>query len=296
MTRAAIIAALFAAFLTRAQYLMGTVCEIDADVSAGAAFAECARIESMISTWRDDSELSRVNRGATPSAELASVLAIANDYKRETEGAFDPHIRALLNKWHIREPNVIPSVVEGPGGAGGDVKRATPPPGPSTTLGMTKLDYEEGGFAKGYAIDRMLDLLRDRGAKHAVINFGGQIGTLAPTEVTIADPKQRDHPVVALTLQQRSLSTSSTSEKPNHIIDPRSGVPVPARGSVSVIHDSALVADILSTALYVMGREHGLEWARAHHVLAIFIDHDFIETSAPVPGIRVLDAHFKLKD
>lgn len=266
MTRAAIVAALFAAFLTRAQYLMGTVCEIDADVPAAAAFAECARIESMVSTWRDDSELSRVNRGATPSPELASLLAVANDYKHETGGAFDPHIRALLNKWHIRE---------------GDVNAD---------------GYEEGGFAKGYAIDRMLDVLRRDGAKHAVINFGGQIGTLASTEVTIADPERRDHPVVALTLEQRSLSTSSTSEKPNHIIDPRSGVPVSARGSVSVIHDSALVADILSTALYVMGRERGLEWARAHHVLAIFIDHDSIEASAAVPGIRVLDAHFKLKD
>lgn len=264
MTRAAIVAALFAAFLTRAQYLMGTLCEIDADVPAAAAFAECARIELMVSTWRDDSELSRVNRGATPSTELASLLAVANDYKRETDGAFDPHIRALLNKWGIRK-----------GDAGG---------------------YEEGGFAKGYAIDRMLDVLRRDGATHAVINFGGQIGTLASTEVTIADPTRRDHPVVALTLQQRSLSTSSTSEKPNHIIDPRSGVPVPARGSVSVIHDSALVADILSTALYVMGRERGLEWARAHHVLVIFIDHDSIEASAAVPGIRVLDAHFKLKD
>ena len=295
MTRAALAAALFAALLTRAQYLMGTVCEIDADVPADAAFAECARIESMISTWRDDSELSRVNRGATHGAELASVLAIANDYKQQTGGAFDPHIRALLNTWGIRTP-VIPSVVEGPGRTAGDVKRAPTPPGPSTTLGMTELDYEEGGFAKGYAIDRMLDLLRDRGATHAVINFGGQIGTLTSTEVTIADPKHRDHPIVALTLQQGSLSTSSTSEKPNHIIDPRSGVPVPAYGSVSVIHDSALVADILSTALYVMGRERGLAWARAHRVLAIFIDHDSIEASAPVPGIRVLDAHFKVKD
>ena len=264
MTRAAIVAALFATILTRAQYLMGTVCEINADVPAGAAFVECARIESMLSTWRDDTELARVNRGATPGPELAALLAITNDYRRQTNGAFDPHIRALLNKWGIREGN-------------GD-------------------GYEEGAFAKGYAIDRMLDLLQREGATHAVINFGGQIGTLASTEVTIADPKHRDRAIVALTLQQRSLSTSSTSEKPNHIIDPRSGRPVPARGSVSVIHDSALIADILSTALYVMGREQGLEWARAHRVTAIFIDDSSIQASAPIPGIRVLDPHFKLKD
>jgi thiamine biosynthesis lipoprotein ApbE len=100
MTRAAIVAALFAAFLTRAQYLMGTVCEISADVPADAAFAECARIESMLSTWRDDSELARVNRGAAPGDELRALLAITEQYKRETDGAFDPHIRAL-RKWGI---------------------------------------------------------------------------------------------------------------------------------------------------------------------------------------------------
>src|SRR5436305_14130930 len=103
MTRAAVAAALLAAFLTRAQYLMGTVCEIDADVPADAAFVECARIESMLSTWRDDTELARVNRGATPGPELAALLAITNDYRRETDGAFNPHIRALLNKWGIRK-------------------------------------------------------------------------------------------------------------------------------------------------------------------------------------------------
>jgi len=271
MTRAAIVAALFATILlpaavaaTRAQYLMGTVCEIDADVPADTAFAECSRIEEVLSTWREDSELSRVNRGATPSLELAVLLATTERYSRETDGAFQPRIRALLNKWGIRKGD-------------GD-------------------GYEEGAFAKGYAIDRMLEALKAEGATRAVINFGGQIGTIANTEVTIADPKHRDRAIVALMLRQRSLSTSSTSEKPNHIIDPRSGQPVPARGSVSVISDSALEADILSTALYVMGRERGLAWARAHRITAIYIDNGSIEASAPIPGIRVLDAHFKLKD
>jgi thiamine biosynthesis lipoprotein len=287
MTRAAIVAALFATILlpaavaaTRAQYRMGTVCEIDADVPADAAFEECSRIEEVLSTWREESELSRVNRGATPSFELAELLATTERYSRETDGAFQPRIRALLNKWGIRK-DVAQTLLS--------------VPDRQECLSHTS-DYEEGGFAKGYAIDRMLEALKAEGATRAVINFGGQIGTLGSTEVTIADPKHRDRAIVALTLRQRSLSTSSTSEKPNHIIDPRSGQPVPARGSVSVISDSALEADILSTALYVMGRERGLEWARAHRITAIYIDNGSIEASAPIPGIRVLDAHFKLKD
>jgi len=264
MTRAAIAAALLAAVLTRAQYLMGTVCEIDADVPADAAFAEARRVESMLSTWRDDTELARVNRGAEPSPELAALLAITEEYSRETDGAFNPRIRALLNKAGVRQGD-------------GD-------------------GYEEGAFAKGYVIDRMLEILTNAGATHAVINFGGQIGTLGKTEVTIADPKHRDRPVLSLTLNKRSLSTSSGSEKPGHIIDPRTGKSVLSRGSVSVISDSALEADILSTALFVMGRKRGLEWARAHRVTAIFIDDQLITASGPIPGIAVLDAHFKLKD
>lgn len=264
MTRAAIVAALLASFLTRAQYRMGTVCEITADVPADAAFEECSRIEEVLSTWREDSELSRVNRGAKPSNELRELLAMTERYRQQTGGAFDPKIRALLIQRGIRKGT-------------GD-------------------GYEEGAFGKGYAIDRMLEVLKAEGATQAVINFGGQIGTLGSTEVTIADPKHRDHPIVAFTLAKRSLSTSSTSEKPGHIIDPRTGESVPARGSVSVISDSALEADILSTALYVMGREAGLQWARTHNVTAIYIDNGFIEASAPIPAIRVLDAHFKLKD
>ena len=150
MTRAAIVAAFLATILlaahaaTRAQYLMGTVCEIDADVPADAAFAECQRIEAMLSTWRDDSELARVNRGAAPGDELRALLAIAEQYKRETDGAFDPHIRALLNKWGIREPDVIPSVVEGPGCVAARQSCHPPAQVPRLSLGMT------GATSTGY--------------------------------------------------------------------------------------------------------------------------------------------------
>jgi len=317
MTRAALIAALLATFplvaATRAQYLMGTVCEIAADVPAEAAFAETARIESIISTWRDDSELSRVNRGEQPSAELRALLEVADAYVAKTGGAFNPHIRSLLNEWGIRRNEE---------GSGRVSRQPTtdsrqPDPSPTPAVGCRlpavdthasaplsgSLDYEEGAFAKGYAIDRMLDVLAKQGARNAVINFGGQIGTLTPITVTIADPMHRDKPVVSLTLEKRSLSTSSGSEKTfmrdgriySHIVDPRTREALPPRGSVSVISDSALEADILSTALYVMGREQGLAWARAHNVIAIFIDNGSIEASAAISGISVLDAHFRIR-
>ena len=80
-------------FALRAQFLMGTVCEINA-AKPDAAFAEARRIEAMISTWRDDSELSRVNRGeiTAPSPELYALLQEAMAISQETDGAFDPLI------------------------------------------------------------------------------------------------------------------------------------------------------------------------------------------------------------
>jgi thiamine biosynthesis lipoprotein len=127
--------------------------------------------------------------------------------------------------------------------------------------------------------------------------------------VTIAAPTDRRHPVVELTLRDASLSTSSGSEKTferegqtySHIVDPRSGAPVPPRGSVSVIASSALTADILSTALYVMGEDAGLRWADAHGVAAIFINSDrTLRLSTPirerVRDLALLDRKYKLKD
>ena len=108
-------------------------------------------------------------------------------------------------------------------------------------------------------------------AGDAMINFGGQIAVRGTHEVAIAHPLHRDQPLVTLTLRDASLSTSSNSERGSHIIDPATGEALPPRGSVSVIDPSAFRADALSTALYVMGPERGLAWARAHDVTAIFI-------------------------
>jgi thiamine biosynthesis lipoprotein len=303
MKRAAMIAALLLALLpaalaeNRAQYLMGTVCEVSADVTTEPAFAEARRIETMLSTWRDDSELARVNRGAKPSAELSALLEKTVVWSGETGGAFNPFMRPLIDAWQTRGEGRVPTDAERVAALA--LVRAS-----SGRDARSPLGFEEGAFGKGYAIDRMLNALRERGAKHAVVNFGGQIGALSETEVTIADPKHRQHPVVALTLKQGSISTSSGSEKTfekdsrrfSHIIDPATGEALPPRGSVSVIADSAFDADVLSTALYVMGCERGLAWARAHRVTAIFIDDEFIRLSAPLPGLQVLDAHFKVKD
>lgn len=285
LTIAALLAAPAAtAGITRAQFLMGTICEISAD-SPGeidAAFAEARRVEAMLSTWRDDSELAAVNRGALPGEELAALLRTTLLWSDATQHAFDPRVRPLIDIWKTREHGALPAEAE--------IARAR-------EAVRTGGQFEEGAFGKGYALDRMLTTIHGP----IVINFGGQLVVRGAHQVTVADPSHRDHPVIAFSMSSGSLSTSSGSEKTfdvhgrrfSHILDPRTGVALPPRGSASVIHSSALVADILSTALYVMGPDEGLAWARAHEVTAIFIDeHYTVRVSRPVAGLTVLDHRF----
>jgi thiamine biosynthesis lipoprotein len=263
----ALIVAANAFAATRARYLMGTVCEVSAadERQIENAFNEAARIEAMISTWRSDSELSRVNaQHVDASPELASLLREADRWRDATGGAFEPRVRPLIDAWKTRDDGALPDAAS--------IDRAL------RAIRNGSAPIEEGGFGKGYALDRMLPLI----GGDAVLNFGGQLLVRGSHEVTIADPRKRDVPFATLTLTDASLSTSSGSEKTftvngrtfTHIIDPRTGDALPPRGSVSVVASSALAADILSTALYVMGVDDGLRWCNARGVAALFISRD----------------------
>lgn len=276
--------------VTRARYLMGTICELTLPVpdasAADSAFAEISRIEALISTWRSDSELVRINRAPVGepleiSQESGDLLAHAFDVAEETGGAFNPLVGPLLELWRIREEGSVPSPA------------ALAEALPRTQLSAVRIDeahtritrlvdarIEEGAFGKGYALDRALALLRSRGVAAATMNFGGQIATFgSPIDASVSDPRQREAIVVRFTMHDTSLSTSSGSEKHfaiggrefTHIIDPRTGEAIPPRGSVSVLDVSATDADILSTALFVLGPAEGFEWAERHDVAAMFI-------------------------
>ena len=291
---------------TRAQSLMGTVCEItvpDNDAKyIDLAFEEGKRLDALIDTWRDDSELARVNAGEqTATGELGAILSSTLTWAQKTGGAFNPLVRPLIDAWKTRGGGAVPSK-EAIAAAMKRVDLANVDAASGKVTVRNGAMFDEGGWGKGLAIDRMLGVFRQKGTKRVRINFGGQIGQYGDQPfVTIANPLKRDAPAVGLSLSKRSISTSSGSEKSftvgdktfTHLIDPRTGIALPPRGSVSVIAESAFDADVLSTALYVMGPEAGLYWAKSHSVIAIFItDKNEVLTSAPLPSLQVLDAKF----
>jgi thiamine biosynthesis lipoprotein len=117
----------------------------------------------------------------------------------------------------------------------------------------------------------MAGLLAAAGVRDALLDFGGQLLLLGrPRTVALAAPDDRHRVTLSFLLRAGSLSSSGTSEHGRHILDPHSGLRSPAWGSVSVVAADGLTADVLSTALFVLGPERGLAWANAHEVAAVF--------------------------
>lgn len=276
----------------RARYLMGTVCYAQAQDQASdtaragraieAAFEEIARLDTVMSSWNDQSELQRLNAtGAGDriacSDDLFAVIAAALHAAEETDGAFDPTIEPLNRIWDMRGVGRRPDPTEL-----ADVRPlvnwrlVVAEPGRKTVRYLKAgVGLDLGGIGKGYALDRAAALLRERRVPRALLNFGGEILALTNQEawhVTVADPADRLRPVVRMALSNGAISTSSQVERGietdrgfvGHIFDARLLGPSPTRASVSVVTRSATRADALSTALLVMGRERAFEFARAH--------------------------------
>ena len=144
---------------------------------------------------------------------------------------------------------------------------------------------DTGGFGKGAALREAGRLLAARGIRAAMLNFGGQVLALGgderghPWRVPVAHPALRHRPAASLAVRGRSVSTTSQSERAvtvggrrvGHVLDPRSGEPVPAWGSVTVVAEDPVTADILSTALLVMGADEALRWAERRSDVGVLV-------------------------
>ena len=186
---------------TRAQSLMGTVCEItvpDDDAKyIDLAFEEAKRLDALIDTWHDDSELSRVNAGGqNVSGELGAFLSSTIVWAQKTGGSFNPLVRPLIDAWKTRDGGAVPSK-EAIAAAMKRVDLANVDVASGKVTVKNGAMFDEGGWGKGLAIDRMLGVFKQKGTKRVRINFGGQIGQYGDQPfVTIANPLKRDAPAV----------------------------------------------------------------------------------------------------
>lgn len=239
-----------------------------------AGVREIERIEGLLSTWRDDTPLARLNAAAPGVAtpvppELFALLRRVFEWEKATAGAFDPAILPLVTAWELRTGGGIPDATA--------LARAREASRPDlftfeeSSLRVTRrtgaAGIDEGAWGKGWALDKAAAAMREAGATSGVLDLGGQILAFGEqTSVAVAHPRDRTRAVATLHLKDASASTSGNSERGlvvnrrrvGHLLDPHTGEPAPDFGSVTVIAPSGLTADVLSTALFVLGPENGL--------------------------------------
>jgi thiamine biosynthesis lipoprotein len=278
--------------IERTAYLMGTLlrvsaCHADRDLAISAmeeGFAEVARLERMLSSWQASSEIGRLNAAPADarvslSAELAGLLEEAAHWVAATQGAFDPAVGALIDAWGFRSHARVPSAdqleqaLQATGWKHARVRANVIERGPSGWW------IDTGGFGKGAALRALEAVLRARGVDDAVVDFGGQLVVMGEADVSIAHPTQRNAATSSIQVRDVSVATSSQSERfiesagkrIGHILDPRTGQPVEAWGSVTVVAKDPLAADALSTALFVMGPHAALAWADQHPEVGVLV-------------------------
>ena len=239
---------------------------------ATRAFREVERQERIFSLYREDSELSRLNRDGAltlPSFELLECLGICAAVHRATGGAFDPTVQPLWN-YH--------AAVHG-SGAGADLqeleRRRALVGFPAVAFDATGVHYrKEGmaitmnGVAQGYIADKVAALFRSEGFTDVLVNTGEiqALGSAPGEEARGWEAKLKDGEVLLpgpVRLRNRALATSAPlgmvfdrAAQVSHILDPRTGCPIETiRRIVSISASSAAVADALSTAGCLLSRD-----------------------------------------
>ena len=309
--------------IERTVFLMGTYATFVAEtVDRQTGLAKLERMvrvieetEAELSTWRDDSVLSAVN-GQPVGTPLPVPAAICGLFSRiaqwhaATDGAFDPAVGNLIKAWGLRGEGREPGDREALAAlaASGFDKLVLDAVSCAVTRRAAVI-LDAGGFGKGEALDRVREAERDRRGAW-FIDFGGQVAVSGessdgPWSVGLAHPAQRQKAVLEFTLVAGSIATSSGSERDRvtgdgrrigHIVDPRNGRPVNRTGSVTVWHENAFVADVLSTALYVMGRKEGIAWAAPRGIAACFSSADPHSGDVAFRATPAFKARFPLPD
>jgi thiamine biosynthesis lipoprotein len=248
-----------------------------------SAFDEVRRLDHLLSNYRPSSEWSEVNRSAAKgpvkvSGELFNLLAKCVQYSRESDGAFDITVGPLMKLWGFyrgsgRVPHraEIRSVIARVGYR----NIVLDPENQTVRFTREGVDIDPGGIGKGYAVDRMAEILKASGIRDAFIS--GSASSLyamgAPPgekgwQVKIRDPRGSNRTVEEVVLRDQSMSTSGSYEKffrargklYSHIMDPRTGYPATGTLAVSVIAPRTIDSEAWTKPLFVNGRR----WAAAH--------------------------------
>ncbi len=279
-----------------ARLVMGTYAEISlyapskeaAAEAIKSAFAEMERLDRLMSNYKPESELSRVNREAGKGTvgcddELFRIIEKSLYYSDLTKGAFDITVEPLIKLWGFYDGKVnvpskeeIQSILPAVSYKNVIIHRTGPDTKGSISFGNPSTRLDLGAIGKGYAVDRAVEVLKGKGIVAACVNLGGNIYALGSPpgrdswKIGVQHPREKDRLLGHLELKDCAVATSGDYERffvvngkrYSHILDPRTGWPASGGEgmvSVTVIAPNATEADALSTSTFVLGEEKGQE-------------------------------------
>jgi FAD:protein FMN transferase len=277
-----LVRASFTAMGTEVSFAVFTTDDVNAQRAIGDAISEIRRLEKMMTTWSDDSEVSLINKNAgikpvPVSPETIEVLDAAQRSSKLSGGAFDVTFYALKGLWHFDEDRVakVPPLAE--------IKKRLA----LIDYRKLKIDHDKhtvflekkgmainlGGIAKGYAVDRAVAVLKKAGFNNAIVQAGGDLMCAGnkggkPWGAGIRDPRGNRGDVFAMMyLSDHAFSTAGDYERfflingkrYHHIIDPRTGFPAMQSRSVTIYAPNATLADGIDDAIFILGWKKGFE-------------------------------------
>jgi thiamine biosynthesis lipoprotein len=254
------------------------------EAAATAAFTEVHRLDRLLSNYLAESDWSAMNREAASrpvrvTPELFALLSACLDYSRMSDGAFDITVGPLIKVWGfykgeggLPRPKEIQAALNRVG-----YRYLRLDPGLRTVrFARPGMDLDPGGIGKGYAVDRMVEVLKQAGVRIALVSASGSsiYGLGAPPDepqgwpVTIRTPHDPSAVASRVLLKDMSLSTSGSYEKffyaegrtYSHIIDPRTGYPARETAAVSVVAPRTIDSEAWTKPFFINGRA----WAAAH--------------------------------
>ena len=261
-------------------YMSLTAYGSNSEEAVNKAVQEINRLDAMFSVGNTDSDVTKINKNGSGevSEETAFIMSRAMQISKETKGAFDITIYPVMELWgfttknyRVPESSEIAEVLKHVSYTNVEIN------GQQVTL-SDGASIDLGGIAKGYTSSRVIQIMKDCGIEHAIVNLGGNVQVLgrksdgSDWRVAIQNPDSENSYLGVLSTADRAVITSGGYERYfeqdgqvyHHIIDPHTGYPSESDlTSVTIVCSDGTTADALSTALFVMGLDGAKELYRS---------------------------------
>jgi len=267
--------------IKRTKILLGTVVEIlvrdsedqKAEDAITKAFAEVKRIDDLFTTYNEASSVWKINNSTDTiifiDSEIYNLMVLCDSITKLSSGSFDVSLDNLTKAWgfYTDDPQ-LPTKAEIDYALLNSGWQNIILLGDNKTIKKGKVEFNFGAVAKGYAVDKAINVLKKLGINEALINAGGEISVIGNGSIVgVQHPRETNSIIKKIKLDGFTVATSGDYEqyfavdgnRYHHMLDPKTGYPSKGLQSVTIIHKSNILADALATAVFVMGKENGMK-------------------------------------